>query len=190
MGRGTILGCLSMAVFSVSGASLCADPPAPPSASENALVARWPAKPSAEEHVFDGGQFIAMCPAPVVGNGPFSVAVWVHASDLDGGNATYGRGIARSTRGEQVGDWLLSVHPDGRVRFCNWRKTGDDTAGSHVTRIPVIVPDTWHHIVATWDGKTNHLFVNGVEAAYDNGATAAGSESGHKVGRCWTQSGY
>jgi hypothetical protein len=82
------------------------------------------------------------------------------------------------------------VHPDGRVRFCNWRKTGDDTQGSHLTRQPFILPDSWHHIVATWDGKTNHLFVNGVEVAHDSGATATGWGTGHEVGRCWTEPSY
>src|SRR5205085_10556306 len=122
----------------------------------------------AEEHRFQGGHSIALSPAPVVGNGPFSVSVWVNAADLAGGNATYGRGIARSTRGEQVGDWLLSVHPDGRVRFCNWRRPGDDNQGSHVTVDALVEADSWYQIVATWDGKANHLFVNGIEARYSN----------------------
>jgi hypothetical protein len=162
----------------------------PTRAADPALVARWPAKASDREQVFEGGQFVTLSPAPIVGNGPFTVAVWVNANDLVGGNATYGRGIARSTRGEQVGDWLLSVHPDGRVRFCNWRKTGDDAQGSHVTQQSLIVADSWNHLVATWDGKTNHLFVNGVETASDKGATAAGWGTGHEVGRCWTEPSY
>jgi hypothetical protein len=191
MRRGTILGGLSVAILSLSLGTLRADPPASRSAPapEGGLVLRCQAKPSAEEQVFDG-EFIALTPPPLVGNGPFSISVWVQASDLDSGNTGYGRGIARSTRGEHVGDWLLSVHPDGRVRFCNWRKTGDDTAGSHLTRNPVIVPETWCHLVATWDGKMNQLFVNGVEVPYDNGATAAGWGTGHEVGRCWTQPDY
>src|SRR5262249_17565816 len=120
----------------------------------------------------------------------FSVSVWVNAADLAGGNPTYGRGVARSTRGDQVGDWLLSVHPDGRVRFCNWRKPGDDNQGSHVSRKSLITPDSWNHIAAVWDGKANRLLVNGVEAPYDNGATAAGWGAGHEVGRCWTDPSY
>src|SRR5947208_1669842 len=108
-----------LALLLVWASTRAAPPPADPP-----LILRWPGKGDTEEHLFEGGQFIALSPAPVVGNGPFSVSVWVNAADLAGGNATYGRGIARSTRGEQVGDWLLSVHPDGRVRFCNWRKPG------------------------------------------------------------------
>lgn len=165
-------------------------PGADPPAAETGLVARWPAKATAEAQVFDGGQFVALSPAPDVGGGPFSVSVWVNAGDLGGGNANFGRGVARSTRGEQVGDWLLSVHPDGRVRFCNWRKAGDDGAGGHVTRDPVILPDTWYQIVATWDGKASHIFVNGSEVASDSRATAAGWGTGHEVGRSWTQPDY
>jgi hypothetical protein len=157
---------------------------------EAGLLARWPAEASAEEQVFDGGQFIALTPAPNVGTGPFSVSVWVNAADLSGGDPTYGRGIARSTHKEQVGDWLLAVHPDGRLRFCNWRKTGDDGTGGHVTRSPVIQPDAWYQIVAAWDGKANHLFVNGGEVPFTDGATATGWETGHEVGRSWTQPGY
>ncbi len=152
--------------------------------------ARWPDKAGSGGHVFEGGDFLALPAAFAVGNGPFSISVWVNASDLAGGDANYGRGIARSAHNEQVGDWFLSVHPDGRVRFCNWRKAGDDGQGSHLTRKPLIVPDTWAHIAVTWDGKSNRLFVNGVEAAHDAGTTAAGWGVGNEVGRCWTDPGY
>jgi hypothetical protein len=158
-------------------------------AAETTPVLRWPVK-QAEPQVFDGTQFHALAPAPVSINGPFSLSVWVNAGDLGGGNPEYGRGIARSTRGDQVGDWLLSVHRDGRVRFCNWRRPGADADGSHLSRNPLIVADTWAHIVATWDGKTTCLFVNGVEAACTRGNTASGWQTGHEVGRCWTDLTY
>jgi len=186
MRRAAIFGNLIAAVLSLPPAALCADPPA----ADPALVARWQAKTDAEEQEFTGGRFIALSPAPLVGNGSFSISVWVNPSDLAGGNATYGRGIARSTRGEQIGDWLISVHPDGRLRFYNWRKTGDDPQGSHITRTPHIVPDSWSHIAATWDGKTNRLFVNGVEVEHTHAATATGWQTGHEVGRSWTQPDY
>src|SRR5947207_3313186 len=73
-------------------------------------VARWPAKANAEGQGFDGTQFVPFPSAPDVGKGPFAVWAWVKADDLAGGDPTWGRGIARSTRGEQVGDWILSVH--------------------------------------------------------------------------------
>src|SRR5262245_35774513 len=182
MRRALILGPLIATIMGVSFGDLRADDAAP--------AFRWPDKAGAGEHAFGGSDFIALTPAPLVGDGPFSIAVWVNAADLAGGDATYGRGIARSTRGDQVGDWLLGVHPDGRIRFCNWRNPGEDMKGSHVTRDPLVVPDTWTHIVATWDGKTNRLFVNGVEAAHDDGTTASGWETGHEVGRSWTEPGY
>jgi hypothetical protein len=159
-------------------------------AAEEGPVASWSARGDAEEQTFDGTRFVALVPAPAANAGAFSVSVWVKVNDLAGGDATYGRGIARSTRGEQVGDWLLAVHRDGRVRFINWRKVGDDTAGSHITRDPVISTEKWCHIAAVWDGKNNRIFVNGVEGAYTNGQTATGWGAGHEVGRSWTEPGY
>jgi hypothetical protein len=153
-------------------------------------IAPWPAKGESEGQVFDGTQFVAFRAAPDLAIGPFAISVWVKASDLAGGDPTYGRGIARSTRAEKVGDWLLSVHPDGKVRFCNWRKAGADETGSHVTVDGLIDLDAWYQIVATWDGKTNHIFVNGVEVKYTDSTTASGWETGHEVGRSWTQPGY
>jgi hypothetical protein len=48
----------------------------------------------------------------------------------------------------------------------------------------------WHHLAATWDGKTNRLFVNGSPAAYTDAQTATGWGVGHEVGRSWTQPDY
>jgi hypothetical protein len=153
-------------------------------------VARWAARPDGEEHLFEGDRFVALTPAPKPTTGAFSVLAWVYAADLAGGNAVYGRGIARSTRGEQVGDWLLSVHPDGRVRFCNWRKAGNDPTGSHITTKPLLRTAAWYHVAATWDGKTPRLFVNGAEAPCSTAPTASGWGPGHEVGRGWTQADY
>lgn len=114
----------------------------------------------------------------------------MNASDLGGGDPTYGRGIARATHGEQIGDWLLSVHPDGRVRFVNWRRAGDDPVGSHVTVAPAVQPDSWYHIVAAWDGKANRIYVNGVEAEHAASGTSTGWQAGRDIGRSWTQPGY
>jgi hypothetical protein len=166
-----------------AGTSAEAAPPA-----DEGLVARWPA--TADDQGFDGGRFVALPSAADVGQGPFSVSVWLNADDLARGDPTYGRGVARSTRGEQVGDWLLSVHPDGRVRFCNWRHAGADADGSHVTQDPLVMQDSWYYVVATWDGTATHIFVNGVEAKHAAGTTASGWETGHEVGRSWTQPGY
>src|SRR5688500_18222010 len=75
--------------------------------AREAPFVRWPEKPGSGGEQFEGGHFLPLTPAPLVGNGPFSVSVWVSATDLAGGNKDYGRGIARSTRNDQVGDWLL-----------------------------------------------------------------------------------
>src|SRR5262245_59650470 len=83
----------------------------PPGAStvsgDDGLVARWPAENAAQEQSFDGNRFVSFAAAPDQGQGPFSVSTWVNADDLSGGDPQYGRGIARSTRSDQVGDWLL-----------------------------------------------------------------------------------
>jgi hypothetical protein len=160
--RVTRFAALVLAMGLVQGAARAAD---------DGLIARWPAAGETDAEPFDGGQFIAL-PAAASTEGPFSVSVWISATDLATGDAGYGRGIARSTRGEQVGDWLLSVHPDGRVRFCNWRTAGDDREGSHVSKEPLIKDEDWPQITATWDGTATRLFVDGVEAACNRGNTA------------------
>src|SRR5262249_53592890 len=155
---------------------------------EETLLARWPAKSGAAPQMFDGSsQFVTLPGAPEVGNGPLTISVWVKASDLQGGNATWGRGIARSTRGEQVGDWALGVHPDGRVHFCNWRQAGEDPTGSHITAEAVLQPGRWYQITATWDGATNLLFVNGAPVKYTDSTTSKDWGTGHEVGRSWTK---
>jgi hypothetical protein len=184
--RTLALAPLTAVLLGVLGGALRADPPA----ADKAPLLRWPEKREAEGRVFGGSDFVALTPAPVVGDGPFSVAVWVNAADLAGGDPTYGRGIARSTRGDKLGDWFLAVHPDGRVRFGNWRKDGEDPKGSHVSRDPVVVPEAWTHLAAVWDGKAHTLFVNGVEIPHDARTTATGWETGHEVGRSWTGAGY
>src|SRR5262245_25773498 len=177
--------CLGAGTLRGEGPSAESNPP-----REEGLVARWPAMTAPEELPFDGNRFVSLAPVPELGQGPFSVSTWVNAGDLSGGDPTYGRGVARSTRGDLVGDWLLSVHPDGRVRFCNWRTAGADGKGSHVTQDSLVVSDTWCQIVATWDGTTNRIFVNGDEVRYSSGSTEAGWGEGHEVGRSYTQPGY
>src|SRR5215208_7160119 len=78
---------------------------------------RWAAGAQADEQLFEGDRFVALPAVPDTSRCVFTVAAWVRASDLAAGNATYGRGVARSNRNEQIGDWVLSVHRDGRVRF-------------------------------------------------------------------------
>lgn len=151
-------------------------------------LVRWPT--DAADTAFDGAGQFATFAEPKTGAGPFAVSVYVKARTLAGGNAIWGRGIARSTRDEQVGDWLLAVHPDGRVRFCNWRRAGDDPSGGHVSRDSVVTAGAWHQVVAVWDGSANHLYVDGVEARYTDAATGASWGPGHEVGRSWTMPDY
>ncbi|MBY0233262.1 MAG: DUF1549 domain-containing protein, partial [Gemmataceae bacterium] len=148
----------------------------------------WDAARDDEGQEFLGDRIAALPPA--WGKGAFSVAVWLRADDLKGGNAPYGRGAARSSRGDKLGDWVLSVQQDGRVRFCNWRVDGDDPTGTHITRDPVVTVGKWHHVAATWDGKATRVWVDGTERPCTRQPTAAGWGVGHEVGRGWTQPDY
>ena len=177
----------AMAAWLLTAGALRAETPA--TAVDEALVVAWPAADDPPVEMFEGGQFYSLDPANA-GEGPFTVSVWINATDLAGGDPNYGRGIARSTRDEQVGDWLLSVHRDGKIRFCNWRTAGDDTSGSHLTNDGVIKADAWQHVAATWDGTATRIFVDGVETAHAPGSTATGWGEGHEVGRGWTMPGY
>src|SRR5262245_64886713 len=86
---------LTLALF-LSPCHLVTLSPCHARADDAAPILRWPEKAGSGGHPFSGGEFIALTPAPLVGDGPFSISVWVLANDLAGGDATYGRGIARS----------------------------------------------------------------------------------------------
>jgi hypothetical protein len=183
------LSLAALAVGLLLAGSLRAESPTPAPADE-ALIVAWPAAEDPPSEMFEGGHFYALHTPANAGEGPFTISVWVNASDLANGDPNYGRGIARSTRGEKVGDWILNVRRDGKVHFYNWRTAGDDKSGSHLTNDSLIKADAWQHVATTWDGTATRIFVDGVEAQHTPGSTASGWGEGHEVGRGWTDPGY
>ena len=139
---------------------------------------------------FDGKNFVTFEIARDQRAGPFTIAVWVNAFDLQAADPNYGRGIARSTTNGGIGDWVLAIQRDGRVRFINWRVAGTDTRGSHITVRPVIGIDYWYHIVAVWDGEANRIYVNGVLQEHADATSAANWGAGNEIGRSWTDGAY
>lgn len=130
-------------------------------------------------------------PDPGVGSGPYSISVWIESDSLSGYSSSYGAGIARSTHGDIAGDWMLTVDNDGALLFYNWRSSGDDSDGVSYTANGTISANTWYHIVATWDGSTERIYVNGEEATITGTqATDSGWGTTHEIGQCWTTSDY
>ncbi|MFT5122008.1 MAG: putative membrane-bound dehydrogenase-like protein [Verrucomicrobiales bacterium] len=58
----------------------------------------------------------------------------------------------------------LFVH-DGRIAFLTGTGGVFDPASYHETSTAVIRARTWHHVAATWDGKTKKIYVDGQPAA-------------------------
>jgi len=176
------------AILFALAASLAADETKQPAGDES-LITKWPIESDADDE-FTGNRFIPFAKPPQLGDGPFSIAAWVNPEDLAGGAPAYGRGIARSTRNGKIGDWVISVMPGGHVRFDNWRNDGTDTNGGHITLKPCVDTGMWSLVVATWDGKTSHIYVNGREFKFRNVSTDSGWGTGHDIGRGWTGAEY
>jgi YD repeat-containing protein len=101
-------------------------------------------------------------PGPVTG--PLTIQAWINADTLTSSNTLGGRGILHRNTGEKAGDYHLSVK-NGIVHFAYWRTDGENLQGRVRTEDIVIQPGQWYHIVATWDGTTQKIYVNGVEQA-------------------------
>jgi hypothetical protein len=86
-----------------------------------------------QAYSFNGTSSYALINNPNVGTQSFSVSAWVNVDSLASFNSTWGAGIVRSTSGEHVGDFMLTVDNVGRFHFFNWRSTGSDTDGNSIS---------------------------------------------------------
>lgn len=139
---------------------------------------------------FDGSNSVTI-PDPGEGASAFSVSDWIKSDDLSDYDNDYGAGIARSTHGESVGDWVIAVDKDGSLYFYHWTESGADSDGIGYTADGVITASTWYHIVVTWDETTPRMFVNGVEttpAGTKN--TDSGWGDANEIGQIWPESKY
>ncbi len=60
--------------------------------------------------------------------------------------------------------FALGIGKDGYVGFFLGNGVGPDEVEIHRTAPGTLKRGEWHHLVATWDGQTKRIWVNGVEA--------------------------
>ena len=141
---------------------------------------------------FDGSNNVVSIGDPGITTGSFSISALIYALDLSSANASWGQGIIRSTNNSsQVGDFFLSIDNDGAIRFANWRNTGADTDGLNVTADSTISSGKWYHLVASWDGTSNAIYVDGASVAIDS-TTSTNTNWGtaNEIGRNFNGNGY
>ena len=98
------------------------------------------------------------------GTTPFSAELWVNRGT---GNETYYRKLIskeRYTSATNRGGWNLSIvesdHPTDANRFAFGRFDGGSNS-SNARGTTVTQAGVWYHVVATYDGTTMRLYVNG-----------------------------
>ena len=136
---------------------------------------------------FDGVSDVATVPGSVdFTPSSFTVRAWVR---LLSAPADWGAVVANY--GGSFDGWCLGVNSDGRIRFA---------AGSLPSNLPTVVSvsavslNRWHHITATYDGRTRKvtLYIDGVQdtVAYVAGLTpqAGGTLAMGKAS--WTASNF
>lgn len=136
---------------------------------------------------------LGMHPNTLINGGSFTVEVHAKANKLSSNQVTYGAGLIRSMSGggAGVGEFFLSVDDGGSVHFANWRSAGADADGMSYTADGLVTVGTWYHIVATWDGVVNKIYVNGTEVSIiGTESTSTGWGIASEIGRCYTTAGY
>lgn len=105
----------------------------------------------------------------------WTISLWAYPTDVAGGAATYGRGVACYTSGDKLGDWQMGVLPNGAVRCAHWTANGAVLTGAHTTSSTGLVADNaWHHLVFRRSGGTYTIWVNGASQAFADATTATG----------------
>ncbi len=122
---------------------------------------------------FDGTDDVVELGAfDVVGPG-ITLAAWIKPDDFD---INDGRIITKAN--EWLADdhwWMLSTIAEAgetRLRF-RLKTTEGQTVPTLIASSGVIVTDEWQHVVATWDGTTMRLYLNGEET----GSMAKGGDA-------------
>lgn len=101
------------------------------------------------------------------GNAPFSLEIWINAANITGNNKNIFN--KQSSVGPPQGEYALQQNTDSLSFYRN----GDgNTAVNVSTPSGTVVAGTWEYVVATYDGATMRLYVNGVLKASQASATA------------------
>ena len=133
---------------------------------------------------FDGADDYVSIVEPDIGAGPFSLSAWVYVDSFANTDDS-GMGIIRSHSDGNIGDYHLAITKSGRVDFYNWRiASGNDPTGKHITATGVIALNTWQHVLVTWDGTVNKIYVDGNPVSIESTTlTGTGWGTGHELGR-------
>jgi len=109
---------------------------------------------------------------------PFSASIWVRFKDFSQIHGLFGKAATTSTR-----EYFTTVSTAGAVTF----QLFDESANHAITKTSidgVVVANTWHHVVVTYDGSEGHaginIYVDGVLTTSQTtatGASYAGSEN-------------
>lgn len=91
--------------------------------------------------------------------GALTLECWVRPWDL-----TRLQGVISQEDKDADDGFALGVGKDGYVGFFTGDGIGPDEKVVHRTPTGVLRRDTWHHLVATWDGSRKRVFVDGQEA--------------------------
>lgn len=128
--------------------------------------------------------------------GDFTVAAWVNAMALAGASS-WGRGIASFHSGAEpaAGDWYVSVHADGVLRFAYNTTSGsaDPTATSITDTAYVTSLATWYHLAFRRSGGTKSIWVNGVSRGLSASTPSFASNWGlqnFNLAQVWSDPAY
>lgn len=113
-------------------------------------------------YLFDGTVRFELPSSTLVGNAPYTVALWFRLdADPVGGDG-------RSMVNKYYSDTLTSDVFSLVVRTGNamtFETTGEVGVTSFLSAPTAVVVGAWHHVAATWDGTTKRLYLDGAQVA-------------------------
>lgn len=120
--------------------------------------------------------------------GDFTISAWVNPSALAAGDGTDGRGIVAFHANDAIGDYLLGVRPTGAIVCKQWKNTGSDATGGHVTSTTPVTTGSFQHIVALRRAGTYFLYHNNVSLSHASVGSLTGyGNAKFVIGSSWTQ---
>jgi len=100
---------------------------------------------------------------------PFGIAFYPPGDDPQhfaaGGNLNYPVLVSKYDSSMQYGEsWILFMYPSGQLAFVVYEGASGDSYRYLLTDSPVLSPDVWKHVAATFDGTTQlmQIYVDGV----------------------------
>jgi hypothetical protein len=98
------------------------------------------------------------------GTGPYSVSCWIKTA-TDGSNDQYifDRGVG----GSNSRNLMLVMQTSGRIQFYNTNSSGT-ASDLQTTDMPSVADNTWHQIVALYDGGAYRVYIDGKASSVTN----------------------